>query len=565
MKVLFVFVFSILITSVIFAQIPRTISYQGVLTDEFGNPKPDGDYNFIFMLYETSTGGDTIWSESKTLNVSKGLFSTSLGEPTPFGAEVKFDKPYWLGIKVGTDPELSPRIALTSSGYSLTSDNALNIVDGKVVKSLNNLKDNITMEGAGGTTITTNGNTIIISSTGGSGSGIQGVQNTNNTIDIVNPNGPTATINLKVPLSINGVVNMPDYLIVADVTGTGGGIIGTSTNGFGIVGQGLGTSGINYGIAGNSNSPDGFAVSGWNTSTTGDAVGIVGRTNSPDGVGIEGFGGSSGIGVQGLSIGGYGVYGKSDNLVGVYGYCPNNGWGVFGESPSGYGIYGFSNSSRGVYGFSVEGYGVYGRASSDGIGIRAENSTGNYALLGMSSWAGFFSGESYFDGGVYITGDFSVNGTKNFKIDHPLDPTNKYLIHSCVESSERMNIYNGNITTDGNGFALVELPGYFETLNIEYRYQLTVIGQFAQAIIENEISQNRFTIKTDKPNVKVSWQVTGIRNDEYAKQNPFAAEKEKEDFAKGKYLIPELYGQPKEMGINYVKVPEFDQPQFQEN
>jgi hypothetical protein len=92
-----------------------------------------------------------------------------------------------------------------------------------------------------------------------------------------------------------------------------------------------------------------------------------------------------------------------------------------------------------------------------------------------------------------------------------------------------MNIYSGNITTDANGSATVELPGYFETLNIDYRYQLTVLGQFAQAIIESKIKSNRFTIRTDKPNVEVSWQVTGIRNDEYAKQHPFIAVQKKEE------------------------------------
>jgi hypothetical protein len=93
-------------------------------------------------------------------------------------------------------------------------------------------------------------------------------------------------------------------------------------------------------------------------------------------------------------------------------------------------------------------------------------------------------------------------------------------------------------------------------LNIDYKYQLTVIGQFAQAIVESEISNNQFTIKTDKPNVKVSWQVTGIRNDEFAKQHPFIVEKEKEGLERGKYLMPELFGQPETMGINYMEKPE---------
>ena len=60
------------------------------------------------------------------------------------------------------------------------------------------------------------------------------------------------------------------------------------------------------------------------------------------------------------------------------------------------------------------------------------------------------------------------------------------LYHSLVESPDMMNIYNGNITTDQNGEAVVTLPGWFETLNSDFRYQLTVVGQFAQAIITSK-------------------------------------------------------------------------------
>ncbi len=103
------------------AQIPRTLSYQGVLTDNASKPRPDGNYTFTFRFYTAPTSGTAIWSESKSLPVKSGLFSTVLGEQTPFGAAVKFDKQYWLGIQVGNEPELSPRMALTSVGYSFSS------------------------------------------------------------------------------------------------------------------------------------------------------------------------------------------------------------------------------------------------------------------------------------------------------------------------------------------------------------------------------------------------------------------------------------------------------------
>jgi hypothetical protein len=116
-----------------------------------------------------------------------------------------------------------------------------------------------------------------------------------------------------------------------------------------------------------------------------------------------------------------------------------------------------------------------------------------------------------------------------------------------------MSIYNGNVTTDAKGEAVVTLPDYFEALNQDFRYQLTPIGQFAQAIVSEEIKDNRFTIKTDKPNVKVSWQVTGIRHDPYAQQHHITAEQDKTGDDTGKYLYPAAYGQPDSAGIDYAK------------
>ena len=530
MKTMCVFICSVLFIPFLFGQVPRTISYQGVLTDNAGNPKPDGSYTIAFSFYESSTGGEAIWNEIKTLNISKGLFSTSLGDQVIFSANVKFDKPYWLGIKVGNEAELSPRIALTSSGYSFSSNTAFDVVDGKVVKSLNNLKDNITIMGSGGTTINTNGDTISISSSGTGGTGIQGIQNTDNTIDIINPNGPTATVNLKAPLTLSQMSNNATFTSYNTGTGGGPGIWGESPSGAGVIGK----------------------SSSW--------VGTYGETSTWFGVWGKATG-SNGKGVFGESATSYGVWGKSPSGAGVVGESEN--WiGVYGQSNAQTGVSG--KGETGVYGESITGAGVVGYNSEKGVfGELGFNKYAVYASANNNiyNWAGFFEGD------VHINGEFSVTGSKDFEIDHPLDPENKYLIHSCVESSERMDIYNGNIITDGSGSATVELPGYFEALNVEYRYQLTTIGQPAQVWIEKKIQNNRFEIRSDKPNVEISWQVTGIRNDEYAKQHPFVVEQEKEQKDKGKYLMPELFGQPKEMGIHFVKVekPKFNQQQLNEN
>ena len=156
--------------------------------------------------------------------------------------------------------------------------------------------------------------------------------------------------------------------------------------------------------------------------------------------------------------------------------------------------------------------------------------------------------------GVNVVGTLSKGGG-SFKIDHPLDPANKYLYHSFVESPDMKNIYDGTITTDSAGLATVTLPDWFEALNRDFRYQLTVIGQFAQAIVASEISSNQFGIRTDKPNVKVSWQVTGIRQDAFANANRIPVEVEKDPADRGRYLYPEAIGAPTSSRIGYEAPP----------
>jgi hypothetical protein len=131
--------------------------------------------------------------------------------------------------------------------------------------------------------------------------------------------------------------------------------------------------------------------------------------------------------------------------------------------------------------------------------------------------------------------------TKLFKIDHPLDPANKYLSHTSVESPDMMNVYIGNVSTDSSGAATVELPPCFEALNRDFRYQLTVIGQSAQAFVQREVDNNRFVIETDQPNVKVSWQITGVRQDAYAEAHRAPVEEEKATDERGRYMYSELY------------------------
>jgi hypothetical protein len=137
-----------------------------------------------------------------------------------------------------------------------------------------------------------------------------------------------------------------------------------------------------------------------------------------------------------------------------------------------------------------------------------------------------------------------------FKIDHPLDPADKYRIRASVESSEMINFDTGNVTTDGQGDAQIQLPDWLEAVNSDFRDQLTVIGQFAQAIASGKVANHRFAIKADRPGVEVSWQITGVRQDAFAKAHPLVVEPEKNQHERGFYLHPELYGAA-EKGISW--------------
>jgi len=212
------------------------------------------------------------------------------------------------------------------------------------------------------------------------------------------------------------------------------------------------------------------------------------------------------------------------------------------------------------------GWGVRGRSNAPDNGNAAAVYGENH-----NGFAGYFDGKVWvtshatFVGNVQVDGQLDVNGALNkhganhFTIDHPLDPPNKYLLHAAVESPDMMNVYNGNVLTDGGGNATVELPSYFEALNRDFRYQLIPIGDFAQAIVAEEVKDNRFTIKTDKPNVRVSWQITGIRQDAWANAHPMKVEVERSEGERGKYSTPEEHGQPKTARVFYRDSQVFDE------
>jgi hypothetical protein len=257
------------------------------------------------------------------------------------------------------------------------------------------------------------------------------------------------------------------------------------------------------------------------------------------GIGAQGF--SSALGSGGSGSDGIQAFGGSGDPTTQSGNT--GGRGIYAEGGTGdtggVGVYG-----RGLGGLQVDGAGGFFEGGNNsffaGDGIDA---------VGGSGYAGNFSGNLNVTGAIFA-------GTKDFRVDHPLDPANKYLTHASVESSEMMNIYTGNVITDAQGDATVSLPDWFEAENTDFRYQLTVVGQFAQAIVASEIANHRFQIKSSVPNVKVSWLVTGVRQDAYAKAHPLIVEQEKEARLRGFYIHPELHGAPPEKQLEWARHPE---------
>jgi len=337
----------------------------------------------------------------------------------------------------------------------------------------------------------------------------------------------------------------------AGVRGDNGGVGSAYTDTAGVYGY---NSAKGYGVRGYSEAGNG--VYGYTNSTLSSIAGVYGDSVGANTYGVRGNGealtgsvgvyGSGARGVVGVHYGSVGsdpgVEGDTDgsagNAVGVLGKVTSTSSGAKSTA-----VLGLNNSTSkagfGLWGSQAgAGYGVYGTTPS-GIGVDGESPSG-YGVVGKSTtgWAGYFLGDVTVSGTLF-------KGAGAFKIDDPIAPARKYLQHSFVESPDMMDIYNGNVTTDRQGFATVTMPRWFQALNRTFRYQLTIVGTRGwNARVVKPIAHERFTIQTDRPRVRVSWQVTGIRHDPYANAHRIQVVVPKTGAQRGKYMHPGLYRQP---------------------
>jgi hypothetical protein len=230
----------------------------------------------------------------------------------------------------------------------------------------------------------------------------------------------------------------------------------------------------------------------------------------------------------------------------ILGNSSGAGFGVSGQiastGTSQAAVYGNNlrtNGGHGVWGFGFNGvvgetnydaaFGVYGYnhgTTDPGVGTAGIGITG---IAGQSTNLALSYGVfSFDDGGITgaldVGGNFSAGGTKAFRIQHPLKP-NMFLKHFCIESPEVLNVYRGNVIIDNNGEALIILPDYFKSININFSYNLTSIGVAAPDLhVKNEVTENTFTIAGGKPGSKVSWTLYAERNDKYIQEHPESKE-----------------------------------------
>jgi hypothetical protein len=531
-------------------------TYQGRLTA--GGLNQTGNYDFQFKLFDAGAGGSQLGATLtfNTVAVSGGLFTSVLDFGQQFNSTRR-----WLEIGVrtsggGSFTILSPRQELTAAPHA----------------------EGLVLPISGSTAAS---NALSITSTGGNG--ILGLS----TIGIT-----------AAGVVANSTANGGNGLIANANTGSNAfGAWVTAAQGYGVV-----STGAVYGVDSTATDVGGIGVFGIHSASTGTAAGVEGDTSSTDGFtnavyghvtsaspggnstavrGINEGTGGSGIGVWGSQAGtGWGVLGSVGGAgLGVFGSASGAGTGVLGfAGTGGTGVSGSADVGVRGSGGTATGYGVLGVGASANVGVRGEASAG-----GGSSFGGYFistasignglygecsvgsaaygvwgtstTGDAgHFSGNVHVLGALSKT-SGSFQIDHPLDPANKYLFHSFVESPDMMNIYNGNVQLDGTGSATITMPDWFEALNADFRYQLTAIGAPGPNLYVAQTMKNRqFVIAGGSPGGAVSWQVTGVRQDAWATQHRIQVEVMKSPEERGRYLHPELFGMPASASIDALKL-----------
>lgn len=475
------------------APVPALVHFQGRLADGAGVPLPDADLDLTFRLYASSTGGAPLWEESKTVGVAGGGFATLLGDTTPLDPGLAARSSLWLGVSVGTEPELAPRYRLSSAPYAFRSADA---------------------DALGG--VPASGYAVLAH---------------DHDDRYVNVDGDRMLADL--PRSpVLDVVNAGDGYALSGQSATNIGVFGASGSGAGLVGirglTGVYGSGESTGVVGAGRET---GVEGRATSGSGDATGVRGRGTigvwgeSETGTAVHGDGGQyglygrsqDGIGVFGVSDTAYGVHARSDEapalyatspVTGVVGVGGMSGAGVHGEARGGVGLWGEGDAGvlgkgqvgvhgqglvgvqgrgqqQGVLGTSelLTGVGVLGR-DAVGTGVRGE---GHGGVVGIGSGAAGVSGVG--SPGVRGSSETAEGVVGESTIGAGVMGTGRPGVHGRASASDDIGVYGENAA----GVAVFGAGDVAQTLAADGLVKAAVYAycDAATARIERSFSQVR--------------------------------------------------------------------------
>jgi hypothetical protein len=579
--------------------VPRLVKFGGVLKDASGNLLTN-TVGITFAIYSEQTGGAPLWQETQNVQFTQGRYTVFLGESTSAGIPPELfasGQPRWLGVR----PQLSgeeeqPRVLLASVPYALKAVDADTLGGLPASAFLQANAGNVTSiveapttaagSGTGGvkrpssSNVTTSGGTVghipyFTTSTDIENSAIfQSGTGTSAKIGI-GTTTPASPLNISEPGVWSNTQGNDNLLASINGCNPGASFYGSGQDNYYTTAVGgclnVPSSGVGvpatFGVMGIVNDPNAgtpaaggyfqglatgstFGVWGLNSLTSGNCTSPCTPKNI---IGYEddiGPGNSNttasqilGIQITGGSGGGKVPAGFAATAIVVEPSAPQWSW-----------HYGFATSAGAIDTAAIfldctSGSRQNCPSQSQQFQSWDNNKVNHIAALQVDTSGNLdltfapFPGEESFNvaGNLTVTGSITA-GTKDFKIDHPLDPANKYLYHTSVESPDMKNIYDGTIVLDANGEGEIQLPEYFEALNQDFRYQLTCIGGFAPVYVAQEIKNNSFRIGGGTSGLKVSWQVTGIRHDAYAESHRGPVEVEKPVEERGHYLHPELFG-----------------------
>ncbi|MFK7760435.1 MAG: hypothetical protein AB8C13_10895, partial [Phycisphaerales bacterium] len=473
-----------------------TFTYQGTLS-ESGSPL-DGTADVDVSLWDSEVAGTQIGSTTNLISVAvtEGLFALNLD----FGGAA-FDGDRWIELSInGTT--LSPRQRVNASPYAIQTRGMF-------------------VDDAGQVAIGHNAPTSLLHLRGGDATLQADTTDLGQSIFFQRPDGNILT-RLRV-VQGNSTFNTDFRISQGDTSNPGSlidQIIIRDRVEDDLTRIGIGDHVPSAHLDVRSNGITQQTIRAVHSASEGSAITIQAENAAVNGTAIYGYAEgtvatSTGVYGEAQSSSGRGVYGRNTAPFGP-------AYGVFGESTGnfGTGVIGVTNSGTGT------GYGVYGSS--------ANANPSNY--------------------GVFSNGNLGSSGFKTFRIDHPLDPANKYLQHYSSEGPEPINEYSGNVYLDETGGAWVTLPAYFETINTDFRYDLTPIGASAPGLyIAQEVQSNTFRIEGGKPGLKVSWEVKARRFDPYARTYSTQAVVEKQGREVGRYLQPQLFGEPMSKSMNAIQ------------